>query len=101
MTDFRQVEARPTIGDRVRYTSGAHDESTSNPLWGSVYACEGYYVSYIEGSPCPIRVKWDNGRENFYRREDLTVVPNQPTKDALPEIDQDFWKFLDKKGANV
>jgi len=55
------------VNDRVFYISGRHGKHRSNPLKGSMYECVGT-VTKSEGR---VDVRWDNGSQNSYIKNDL------------------------------
>ncbi len=68
------MDRKINVGDRVLlnprcgFTIGR-----GNPEHGSKYACTGT-VKLVNGKSLPIRVAWDNGRENGYGPANLTVI---------------------------
>lgn len=59
------------VGNKVRYTSNSWEDCNNNPLWGG---SQGQVVGTIYEINDWIRVNWDNGESNAYRKEDLESV---------------------------
>lgn len=60
--------AKFKIGDRVKYISGRHGSSVTNPLIGTEFECAGT----LDAAPCG--VLWDNGEHNSYSPGDLIHI---------------------------
>ena len=70
------------VGDRVKYTSDAHSERESNPLWGGDHGYIGGTTT-LGSSYGSCRVTWDNGGENYYEDTDLELLDD--STDEKPE----------------
>ena len=63
-------------GDMVKYVSGRHGDTLSNPQWcGEWGKVKGKIMEIDEfETDCPIRVDWDNGHSNVYDNTDLRLI---------------------------
>ena len=68
-----------SINDRVIYTSGRHGKSSSNPLFGTKFECEGTVIMEDKGHGFPVQVRWDNGKTNSYSATDFERVDGSCT----------------------
>ena len=57
------------VGDRVKYISGRHGRSLSNPMINTEYECTGTVDASFGKKRCT--VLWDNGEHNSYDTGDL------------------------------
>lgn len=68
-------------GDRVKYTSGYHGDSKTNPKWGGRYGeIAGTVTDDRENTQMRFRVKWDcdhgyGSLTNVYYEDDLEKLP--------------------------
>jgi hypothetical protein len=58
-------------GLRVKYVSGRHGDSASNPLWGGEH---GYVGGTLKKARYGVSVYWDNKRRNSYSASDLELL---------------------------
>lgn len=65
-----------SAGDRVLFVNNhrGYDISSSNPLAGTMYECQGTVVQKL--SLETVEVKWDNGFFNTYADHTLALVDN-------------------------
>ena len=79
------------IGDKVKYVSGKHGDSESNPLWnGEQYKIIGV-VSIIAEKW--ISVDWSNNNMNCYRSDDLEHIKD-PIEDSFDDLIKDVYSII-------
>ncbi len=93
---------------RVILTVDKYGKGSSDPVWGTGWACVGTVVGISKDSEDPIRVDWDNNRTNIYNPECLQIYsdkemkpnPNftfkRAKKTATPNLDKKVSKIKDK-----
>jgi len=64
-------------GDRVKYTSGQHYESSSNPLWNGKYGQIVGTVTSLDIRNGMFNVLWDNKHSNCYYSKDLELYKKE------------------------
>ena len=63
-------------GDRIKYISGRHGDTKSNPLWAGR---QGYVLGTVDSAGGSyIGVSWDNGHHNSYSSCDLELHEHGP-----------------------
>ena len=59
-------------GNRIKYTSGRHGDSPTNPLWNGRYGqIYGNIKQVHKNTNYKYSVVWDNNKVNRYEEEDL------------------------------